>query len=187
MPRISRYSKLENEGKVYIEDLTDFDGPKLFVGRVPGAKGITIEEIEGIARKICYDATTYQLNVTDGKTAFRIPLYDWLDYCYKNYIGLITKANERKIEVCKFNISVLEALPIITDYILNKNPKADDKEIQKNLGFSEEIISVVMSKPISYLRKNKDTADRIKRLKDELKDLKKFDPVKYTEEIIMKL
>jgi uncharacterized UPF0160 family protein len=89
--------------------------------------------------------------------------------------------------VCKFNISVLEALPIITDYILNKNPKADDKEIQKNLGFSEEIISVVMSKPISYLRKNKDTADRIKKLKDELKSLKQFDPVKYTEEIINKL
>jgi hypothetical protein len=44
-----------------------------------------------------------------------------------------------------------------------------------------------MSKPISYLRKNKDTADRIKKLKDELKDLKKFDPVKYTEEIIGKL
>jgi hypothetical protein len=186
-PRVSRFSKLENEGKVYIEDLTDFDGPKLFVGRVPGAKNITIEEIEAIARKICYDATTYQLNVTDGKTAFRIPLYDWLDFCYKNYINLITAANARKIETCKFNISVLEALPIITDYILNKNPKADDKELQKNLGFSEEIISVVMSKPISYLRKNKDTADRIKKLKDELKSLKQFDPVKYTEEIINKL
>lgn len=186
-PRISRFSKLENEGKVYIEDLTDFDGPKLFVGRVPGAKNITVDEIEALARKICYDATTYQLNVTDGKTTFRIPLYDWLDYCYKNYINLITAANQRKIEQCKFNISVLEALPIITDYILNKNPKADDKEIKKVLGYSEEIISVVMSKPISYLRKNKDTAERLKKLKDELKGLKKFDPVKYTEEIISKL
>lgn len=186
-PRISRFSKLENEGKVYIEDLTDFDGCKLFIGRVPGAKNITIEEIEALARKICYDATTYQLNVTDGKSAFRIPLYDWLDYCYKNYLNLITEANKRKIDICKFNISVLEALPVIADYVLNKNPKADDKEIQKVLGYSEEVISVVMSKPISYLRKNKDTSDRIKKLKDELKELKRFDPVKYTEEIINKL
>ena len=44
-----------------------------------------------------------------------------------------------------------------------------------------------MSKPIGYLRKNKDTSDRIKTLKDKLRDLKKFDPVKYTEEIINKL
>lgn len=186
-PKINKFDKLINDGKVYIEDLTDENGPKLFVGRIPGAKGITIEDIEGIARKACYDSTTYVLNVTNGETCFRIPLKDWVKFTYENYINLMVKVNQRRIEKCKFNISVLEALPIITDYILNKNPKADDKEIKKVLGYSEEVISVVMSKPISYLRKNKDTADRIKKLKDELKDLKKFDPVKYTEEIIGKL
>ena len=41
-----------------------------------------------------------------------------------------------------------------------------------------------MSKPISYLRKNKDTAERVKELKDKLKELKKFNPVTYTEQII---
>jgi len=186
-PRLGKFDKLVSEGKIYIEDLTDENGPKLFVGRVPGAKGITVEDIENIARKVCYDSTTYNLNVTNGETCFRIPLRDWLDYTYKNYIDLITRVNQKRIEKCKFNIAVLEALPIITDYILNKNPKADDKEIQKVLGYSEDIISVVMSKPISYLRKNKDTSDRIKRLKEELKELKRFDPVKYTEEIINKL
>jgi len=186
-PRLGKFDKLVSEGKIYIEDLTDENGPKLFVGRVPGAKGITVEDIEGIARKVCYDSTTYNLNVTNGETCFRIPLKDWLDYTYKNYIELITKVNQKRIEKCKFNISVLEALPVIADYVLNKNPKADDKEIQKVLGYSEEVISVVMSKPISYLRKNKDTSDRIKKLKDELKELKRFDPVKYTEEIINKL
>lgn len=186
-PRLGRFDKLVNDGKVYIEDLTDENGPKLFVGRIPGAKGITIEDIEDIARKVCYDSTTYNLNVTNGETCFRIPLRDWIDYTYKNYIDLITRVNQKRIEKCKFNISVLEALPVISDYIINKNPKADDKELQKALGYSQEIISVVMSKPISYLRKNKDTSERIKRLKEELKELKRFDPVKYTEEIINKL
>ena len=186
-PKINKFDKLVNDGKVYIEDLTDENGPKLFVGRIPGAKGITIEDIEAIARKACYDSTTYALNVTNGETCFRIPLKDWIKFTYENYINLMVQVNQRRIEKCKFNISVLEALPIITDYILNKNPKADDKEIKRVLGYGEDIISVVMSKPISYLRKNKDTADRIKKLKDELKELKKFDPVKYTEEIISKL
>jgi hypothetical protein len=44
-----------------------------------------------------------------------------------------------------------------------------------------------MAKPISQLRKNKDNSERIKALKDKLKELKKFDPVVYTEEIINKL
>ena len=186
-PKINKFDKLVNDGKVYIEDLTDENGPKLFVGRIPGAKGITIEDIEAIARKACYDSTTYSLNVTNGETCFRIPLKDWIKFTYENYIELMVQVNQRRIDKCKFNISVLEALPVITDYILNKNPKADDKEIKKVLGYSEEIISVVMSKPISYLRKNKDTAERLKRLKDELKELKKFDPIVYTEGIISKL
>ena len=55
------------------------------------------------------------------------------------------------------------------------------------LELPQEVVEVVMSKPISYLRKNKDTAERVKSLKDKLKELKKFDPIKYTEEIINKL
>ena len=186
-PKLKGFKKLIEAGKVYTEDITDEKGPKLFVGRVPGAKGITTKDIEDIARKICYDATTYQLNVTNSKTTFRIPLKDWIDYTYKNYIELVSKVNAKKIEKCKFDIMVQEALPFIADYILNKNPKATDSEISKALNIPVEVIEVVMSKPISYLRKNKDTSDRVKGLKDKLKELKRFDPIKYTEEIINKL
>ena len=75
----------------------------------------------------------------------------------------------------------------MADYILNKNPKASDSELVKALGIPAEVIEVVMSKPISYLRANKDTAERIKALKTRLKELKAFDPVKYTENIINQL
>ena len=51
----------------------------------------------------------------------------------------------------------------------------------------KEIVEAVMAKPISQLRKNKDNSERIKALKDKLRELKKFDPVAYTEEIINKL
>ena len=186
-PKINKFSKLVEEGKVYIEDLTDENGPKLFIGRIPGARGITPEDIESLCRKICFDATTYVLNVTNGESAFRVPLYYWLDYTYKNYINLVTEVNKKRIEKCKFDISVQESIPVIADYIMNKNPKATDEEIISALGIPAEIIGVVMSKPISYLRKNRDTAERIKALKDKLKELKRFDPVKYTEEIINKL
>lgn len=186
-PKLKQFKKLVEDGKVYIEDITDESGPKLFVGRIPGAKGITIDDIEKIARKCCYDATTYQLNVTNGQTTFRIGLRDWIHYTYTNYVNLVTEVNKKRIEKCKFDIKVQEAIPYVADYILNKNPKATDEEIQKALGISKDVIEVVMGKPISYLRANKDTAERVKTLKNKLKELKAFDPVKYTEEIICNL
>ena len=186
-PNLKKLNKLAEEGKVYIDDLTDMSGPKLFVGKIPGARGIDIDTIEDLCRKCCYSATNYRINVTTGSTMFRIGLYNWLDYTYKNYITLVTQVNQKKIEKTQFDIAVLETLPVISDYILNRNPKATDEEICRVLGIAQEIVSSVMSKPISYLRKNKDTTGRLKDLKDKLKELKRFDPVKYTEEIIKKL
>lgn len=186
-PNLRKFNKLIDEGKVYMENLTDINGPKMIISKISGARGVTIEDIEEISRQCCFSANVYNLNVTTGNTTFRIGLYDWLDYTYKNYISLITKVNEKRIAKTKFDISVLEAIPIISDYILNKNPKASDKEISTSLGIPDEIVSVVMTKPISYLRKNKDTSDRLKEVKNKLKELEKFDPIKFTEQLIEKL
>ena len=64
---------------------------------------------------------------------------------------------------------------------------AEDKEISKALNLEEDIVSSVMTKPISNLRKNKDNTAKIKQLKTKLTELKKFDPVKFTEKIINEL
>lgn len=186
-PNFKKLNKLAEEGKVYMEDLTDVSGPKMIVSRVPGARGISIEEIEDLCRKCCFSNTTYNLNVTNDFSVYRIPLKDWLEQVYNNFINLTKQHNIKKINKVSFDIAVLEALPIITDYIVNKNPKATDKEISSVLNINPEIVKEVLQKPISYLRKNKDTSSRLKGLKDELKELKKFDPIKYTEEIIKKL
>ncbi len=186
-PKLGKFKKLIEEGKVYFDDLTDFDGPKLFVGRVPGAKGITVDDIWKIAEQVRSDSTTYVLNVTDSKMTYRIPLYNWLDYMYKNYLQLISYANNDKIQKVTFDINVQKAIPLVVDYITSKNPKATDQEISKNLGIPEEIVTSVMSKPISNLRKNKDTTEKIKALKDKLSELKKFNPVTFTEKIISEM
>ena len=187
-PNLKPLRKLEEDGKVYIEDLTDYDSCKMAVYRIPGARGITLEDIEALCRKCCFNSTNYNLNVTDGNnTAFRIPLREWIDFTYKRYIDLVTKANQRKIKKTEFDIAVFEAIPIVANYILNINPKATDKELVTKLGMPEEIISTVLGKPISYLRKNSDTTGKVKELKARLKALKKFNPITYTEEIIKRL
>lgn len=184
---LRKFQKLIDEGKVVADNVSTQGNPRMLISRTPGARGVSIEDIEEICNKICYNDSTYTLNVTDGQSAFRIPLKEWIDITYKNYINLITKVNQKKIDQVMFDIKVQEALPLVVDYILNKNPKAEVKEISIKLGLTESVVSGVLLKPINYLRKNKDTSERIKSLKAKLKELKSFDPVKFTEEIIMKL
>lgn len=186
-PNLKKLRKLEEEGKIMIDDLTDIDSAKLLVARIPGARNFTISDLEKYCIEASKDITKYSLNITNGQTAYRIPLRDWIDYTYKNYINLISQVNQKRISKCMFDISVQEAIPVVSNYILNINPKATDKEICEKLFLPEEVVSTVMSKPISYLRQNKDTSERIKSLKQKLKELKSFDPVKFTEDIIKKL
>ena len=186
-PNFKKLKKLAEENKVYMEDLTDKDGPKMIVSKVPGARGISIEDIEDLCRKCCYSNKNYNLNVTDGKTTYRIPLREWLRSTYNNFIELEKKHNLHKQEKVSFDIAVLENLPKVSNYIINENPKAKDEELSRVLGIHPDIISAIMSKPISYIRSNKDNSTRLKNLKEQLKELKRFDPVKYTEEIIKKL
>lgn len=186
-PNLKKLRKLEAEGKVMIDDLTDIDSAKLFVSRIPGARGFTLDDLEKLCSDACYDSTKYSLNITDGQTAYRIPLRDWVDSTYKNYINLVTQVNKKKIAKCKFEIAVQEALPVIANYIINVNPKATDEQIMAATQVPMDIIGVVMSKPISYLRQNKDTSERVKTLKARLKTLKAFDPIQFTESIIDKL
>lgn len=187
-PDIKPFQKLAEEGKVFIEDLTDINGTKLFIGRIPSAR-ITIDEIEKIAQKVCWNKSScnVEINVTNGTAAFRIPLRDWIDVTYKNYISLVDKVRYKRIDKTLFDISVLEALPIIANYLINENPKASNKEIMEATGYPQEVISEVMSKPLSYLRSNKDNTARIATLKKRVKELKSLDPVKYTEDLISKL
>lgn len=186
-PKLSKIKKLMDDGKVYIEDMTDESGPKLFIGRVPGARGVTIDDIWKITESIKTGVLNCMINVTNRTMTYRIPLYNWIDYTIKNYHNLVVFVNQDKIRKTEFEIKVQEAIPIVADYILNKNPKATDKELVSVLGFSAEVISEVLKKPISGLRKNKDNSGKIKALKDKLKQLKSFDPIQFTEEIINRL
>lgn len=186
-PNLKKIEKYIDLGQVFVEDMTTKNGPRMFVGLVNNRGTLKLDGLEKLCRQCCFDATTYLLNVTDGRSAFRIPLKDWLKYTYDNYIGLTKEVNRRNIEKVTFEIDVQTALPIISNYIINEKPGATDNQIVKDLGVNLEIVQAVMSKPINYLRKNKDTRERVKALKDKLKELKAFNPITAAEEVIMKL
>ena len=186
-PKISKLKKLIEDGKVYIEDLTTFEGPKMFIGKVPGARGLAIEDLVRMVDIIRENSTVYNLNITNGETTFPIPLGDWLRYVYKNYLALLEHARNEKLKVAEFDLEVQTYLPKIADYILNVNPGASNDLISKVLGISLEVVQAVMAKPISYIRKNNENSGRLKEIKTKIKDLKNFDGKIFTKNLIEKL
>lgn len=186
-PNFRKIDKYVEKGEVFIEDMTTKDGPAVFVGLVNNRGSLKIDDLEKLCRQSCFNSTVYNLNVTDGKSSFRVPLRDWLKYVHENYINLVTEVNKREIEKVKHQIDIQTVLPKVANYVLNENPKASDNQVSDALGIPVEFVSEVMSKPIGYLRNTKDNSDRIKGLKDKLKELKNFNAVRYTEEIIDKI
>lgn len=186
-PKLSRLKKLIEDGKVYTEDLTTFEGPKMFIGRVPGARGLAVEDLIQMVDIIRENSTTYNLNITNGETTFPIPLKEWLKYTYKNYLALLEHARTEKLKIAEFDLAVQTYLPKIADYILNINPGASNDQISKVIGIPIEVVQAIMAKPISYIRKNKENSGRMKEIRDKIRELKQFDGVKFTEDLIERL
>ena len=178
-----KLKKLQEEGKITVDNVSDMSGPKMLISRVPGARGVTIDDIAKLCEEVCRNTTQYTLNVTNSETCFQIPLREWLHYTYDNYIKLLQFSVSKKIAQTEFDIKVQTAMPAVAQMIM-ANPKVSNTEIQKATGYEIEVIEAIMAKPIGQLRKNKDNSDRIKALKERLKNLKTFDPIKHTEEVI---
>lgn len=182
-----KYQKLSEDGKIFKLDLTDIDGPKVFMGKVPDVRGVTVSDVVSLAKEMYYTTINYELKVTSEESAKTIPLKRWIDIVYKNYIDLVTKVNQKKIVECEFAITVQKAIPAFSNYILNVNPKATDEELIKNLGFTPEILKALSSKSLFTIRQNAENTEVLNRLQKKLTALKSFNPVKFTEDIIKQM
>lgn len=182
-----KLNKLVEAGKIVVDNMTVQGEYRMLVSKVPGARGIDQADIEALCRSVAVNTTNYILNVSDGVTSFTIPLREWIHHTYTNYITLLKSLNQKRIDKTRFDIEVQAALPQIVDYVVKVNPSAEDEEISSKLDIPMQVVKEVMTKPISHLRKNRDTTARITALNKQLKDLINFSPEKHTFDIIQKL
>ena len=183
-PDFSKYNPLIELGGIYTVDLTDINGPKYFVGRVPGSKKVTIEDIEEVARKIYYKTISYDLEVTFGEITKPIPIRDWVNTTYNNYLNLISAVNNKNINKTLFNISVLEKVPEFLEYI-KSDDNATREDIQVQLGLTDEQTSALLSKTFnSLVKESRNSGTAMEKLCNQLNELRNFDPVLATKNII---
>lgn len=182
-----KYKKLIEDGKIFQLDLTDINGPKVFVGKIPDARGITVNDVIELAKEMYYTTINYEIKVTSDESAKPIPLKKWIDIVYKNYIDLVVKVNQKKIAACEFAIKVQEAIPIFRDYIVKVNPSASDAELMDKLNLTPDIIKALSGKSLMTIRKTPENEEVLKKLNRNLMELRSFNPIAYTEEIIKQM
>lgn len=187
LPKLKWFEDQQEQEKLFIRDETDESGPKLFIGKNPNIRTISVDDIEEHAIKACKNCTTYFLNVTNGTQAFRIPLREWIKATYENYLVLVDNQKQDKIKQIEFDIEVAKYTEMVANYLINQNPKAENDEISREVGCDLEVVNSIMSKSISNLKKNKDNSEKLKSLKQKLKEWKSLDPVRFTDEVIRKL
>jgi len=126
-PILDELFKLRESGKVNYKDLSSAKtGRKLFWFREYNIKSISIDDVHNIVEKGCVYDKVYRLTVADQDHVYLIPLKNWLDVTYKNYINLIEVYKADKISKLEFDYKVYKFMPIVAEFILkdrNQTPE----------------------------------------------------------------
>lgn len=188
-PRLEEefYSELAS-GRVYILDQSDETGTRVFVGRSPNVKAITLDDIYERCVKICEYAKVFRLTVTNGKASSIIPLKEWMSECYMNYLGVIDKYKDSNIQRITFNLKVYQYIDRVAELILNDRGIEVQDIIDKinEPDCTEEVVKAILKKSINTLRKT-ESSDKIEALKKELQYYEDLVPGEYTQQLIQNL
>lgn len=119
----------------------------------------------------------------------RLSLRSWLALCYGNYINLLKQYKQTNIERLIKNRTVLEWLPKVADILIEAHKKDKDisnEEIANELKIEPWIVSKIVEKPISALRR-KDTSSQIDSINKQIEEFTEFDEVQFTNNVILSI
>jgi len=172
--------------RCYIIDMTsDDNGGLIFIGRNKSIRAVSYEDILAMAKKASTHSKTFRLTVADENNFYLIPLKDWLDFTYKNYLELVEKYKQDKINKLNFEYLVYKWLPIVTEILIN-NRDFSTEDIVNQINDTEcsiEVASAILRKSISTLR-NTDSANKLKSIEASIKEFESLDAVKKIQSII---
>lgn len=173
------------KGQVYIIDQTDKTGTKVFVGLSAYVRAISLDEIQERCEKACTWTKTFRLTVADNDRAYVIPLKDWIQVTYDNYLSLIDLYKEDKVKDLKFQYRVFDWLPAIVNFLL-KDRNSTPEDLVKcvdNPDCDIEVVRAILKKSINTLRMTDSTA-KLKGIKKQIKEYESIVPENYVEKII---
>jgi len=171
------------KGQVFILDRTDSEIPKVFVGKSPNVKAISLEDIYDTCKILTSYQRTFRLTVSDGDHVFVIPLREWIRTTMENYIGLVEEYKLSRIKSLEFDHEVYAWLPIITQCLIDHR----DYDAEKLASINKcdlDIVKAIMRKTINTLR-NTDSTAKMASIREEIKKFKALSPTEFVNNLIV--
>lgn len=166
-PNLKKLEALEEEGKLTIRDISDHEGQKVLIERLPNIKSLPKEKLEEMVNDAATKSISYKIVVQNGEKAFKIGIREWIDFTYKNCLNLLEQRRKDIIAKKKFDILVFSNFRKIADMIINNNDSYDI--IAKKNNVSVEVVEAVSRYSIGSLR-TMDPSDKVSKLKKEIKE-----------------
>lgn len=192
-PDFSQLLEWRDQGRIFLRDESSEGNNALFIGRNKGVRAVNQEMIyEECLRctntsNIYYPMNqVYKLGINDGKVARYIPMRDWIDTTYKNYVNLIESYKKAKTSQAEFEILVYTHLKSVAEILINSKDDVSNEAIAEKLGIDLDVVNAITRKSISTL-KRVDTESKIESLHDSISWYKSINPEDRIKETISKI
>lgn len=181
-PNLKKLEELEFEGKLTIRDISDHEGQKVLIERLPNIKSLPREKLQDLVLEAATKSIPYKIVVHDGVKAFKIGIKNWIDISYKNCVELYERRRNDIIEKKKFDVLVFTNFRSVADLIIN-NPNVSYEKIALALSIPLKVVEAISRYAIGTLR-TLDPEVKLKKLREEIKYQEEFNIPNYIKEII---
>ena len=163
------FEKELDEQIVYIRD-ESVENIRIIVSRVKGIKRINDEQVHEMAKQAAVKTLFCRIYVSDGKSAKRMGLGEWLRLCWDKYCTNVELYKSDRISKLEHKKQVCELIPVVYPLLL-KGMKT--KAIAGQLKETMIVIRDIEGRPLRMLRKTDFDVD-ITQINSEIRQVKKI-------------
>jgi DNA gyrase/topoisomerase IV subunit A len=176
------FSKELQEESVYIRNESR-SKLRFVISRVKGLKRITDEDVHTIAQRASVKTVFCRMYVSNGTQAERLSLRDWLRKCWIRFDDALRRYKTDQETKLLHKIHIYNLIPQVYPlFIKNKGTK----EIAGILNEPMAIIKEIEGKPLRLLRR-RDFDEEIKKIEQEIREIKKLQAQALAEAFISEL
>lgn len=193
-PLFVEVNKQVNAGRLFIIDMSDESGDRIFIGKSNYVR-ISMEELHELVNYETTYQKVFRLTVADcyvnkgedPNRVFLIPLKEWLSVTYNNYLNIVELYKSDKIKKLQFEYRVYKWLPEVTRILL-EHRDWNNEDIYNTIDNDDcdlEVIQAILRKSINTLR-NTDSSNKLEAIANQIKQYEKLDARKRVQDVINK-
>lgn len=175
-------NKLIDDGQLQMINLSHKGINKLIFKRQPNAKKLTIQKLKDIIKTSISQNMTFNMLVHNGESVYEINLKDWISTTYNNYIRLLKKSNNLKIDKLNFDIEVNNNFEQVAKILVDKSNKDTYQQIADKLNIVVDIVEAIGRKSLNTLRNPAELNND--KLIEQISKLEKFNYDQHIKDIV---